>query len=65
MENAKEYFYGYHVEDREGLIAALDEILQGKDGYKQIRTKNISQMHKYIDGNSSKRIADFLKITTT
>lgn len=65
MENAKEYFYGYHVEDRDGLIAALDEILQGKDGYKQIRTKNISQMHKYIDGNSSKRIADFLKITTT
>lgn len=61
-ENAIDYMVGYHIFAEKELYAALKDILEGKDIYKSDRKKILPLFHKYQDGNSSKRICDYLDL---
>ncbi|MCM1577856.1 MAG: CDP-glycerol glycerophosphotransferase family protein [Ruminococcus sp.] len=61
--NAIDYMPGYHVYSIAEMEDAILEIADGKDIYKPDREKLMPAMHRYTDGNSSKRVLDFLGIT--
>lgn len=55
------YFPGPHVFNKDELLAALKETITGKaDMFKKQREDLLSVMHKYNDGDSSKRIVEFI-----
>lgn len=56
------YMAGYHVYNIDEMKEALTQIIAGKDIYIQERNNILNKMHKYQDGNSSKRILDYLNI---
>lgn len=62
-ENAIDYMPGYHVYTITELEEAVMDIAKGKDIHKPFRDKLMPIMHQYTDGNSSKRVLDFLGIT--
>lgn len=62
-ENAIDYMPGYHVYNIAELKKAVMDIAEGKDVHKTDRDKLMPIMHKFTDGNSSKRVLDFLGIT--
>ncbi len=61
--NAIDYMPGYHVYNIKEMEDAILEIADGKDIHKSDRDKLMPIMHQYTDGNSSKRVLDFLGIT--
>lgn len=61
-ENAIEYMPGYHVYNINDLQSSLIEISNGIDKFKADRSKLLKLYHEYNDGNSSKRILNFLSI---
>ncbi len=61
-DNAVDYFKGAHVYNLESLKESLKDICEGKDIYKDERRSMIQQFFKYVDGGSSKRILEYLKI---
>lgn len=61
--NAIDYMPGYHVYNIKEMEDAILEIVDGKDTHKSDRDKLMPIMHQYTDGNSSKRVLDFLGIT--
>ncbi len=61
-ENAIDYMAGYHVYNVEELGRAVAEICHGVDCYKKSRSNIIGNFHKYVDGNSSKRIIEYLEL---
>ena len=60
-ENAIDFMAGYHVYTVEDLKKAILEIDSGLDIYKDRRNRSIGSFHTYADGNSSKRILDYLE----
>lgn len=61
-ENAIELMKGYHVFKVEELFTAICEISEGIDKYKKEREEIIPQYHKYLDGNASRRVVEYLKL---
>lgn len=61
-ENAIELMKGYHVYNISELRDALLDIAQEKDIYAAERKEIINQFHSFVDGNSSKRIVEFLNL---
>lgn len=61
-ENAKELWTGDQVYTINELMNAMDDIVSGKDKYKDKRNKLLPQFYKYMDGNSSNRILDYYDI---
>lgn len=61
-ENAIDLMIGYHVYTIDEIKKAILEINSGADVYKEQRNQQISKFHTYVDGNSSKRILDYLGI---
>ena len=62
-ENAIDYMPGYHVYSLNELIESIDEINSGIDKYKESRKKVLPVFFTHQDGNSSKRILEYLNIT--
>lgn len=60
VDDPAQYFIGYHVYTKNELIGAIRELSDGYDYYKEERKKILPIMHKYQDGNSCKRIADYV-----
>lgn len=61
-ENAIDFMPGYHVCNKGEMEGAILEIADGRDIYREERQKLMPIMHKYTDGNSSRRVLDFLDI---
>lgn len=55
-KNAIDYMPGYHIYNVKELLNSIDEICSGVDVYSKDRELIIPKYHKYLDGNSSKRI---------
>lgn len=62
VDNAIDFFAGYHVYDVEELQSAMDEIGDGIDKFKNDRQKLLPMAHTYTDGHAAKRILDRLNI---
>lgn len=60
VDDPAQFFPGYHVFDKQELLLALGEILNGIDTYAEERNKILPLMHKYQDGNSCRRIAEYV-----
>ena len=56
------YYVGYHATNKEMLEGAIKEISTGVDKYADDRKKVIPIMHTWPDGNTSKRIVDYLNL---
>lgn len=61
-ENAIDYMAGPHVMTIEDLYRALSDVYQEIDNYVEERHRMKRVFHKYADGNSSKRIAEYLNL---
>lgn len=61
-ENAIDFMIGYHVYTIGEIKRAILEISSGADIYQKKRNQEIGRFHTYRDGNSSKRILDYLGI---
>lgn len=61
-DNAIELMPGDHVYDIGQLEKSVDKVVDKIDDHKEERNKLLKGFHKYQDGNSSKRILDYLKI---
>lgn len=59
IDDPAQYFPGYHVFTKEELFNAIREIADDKDTYKSDRDELLPILHKFVDGNSSKRIVDY------
>ena len=74
MDDAKEYKLGFIVEDPFSLMAGhiiynqkdfmkfIEDVLEEKDPYKFERKNLYDRVFKFHDGDSSKRIVEFLEI---
>lgn len=60
IDDPAEYCPGDHVYDKDQLFHAINDVLDGKDKFREDREKVTPLMHKYKDGNSSKRITEFI-----
>lgn len=60
IDDPAQFFPGHHVYNKEQLFEAISDIAEGKDLYKGERNKLLPIMHKYQDGNSCKRIIDYI-----
>lgn len=60
IDDPAQYFPGYHIYNKKELLSAIDEVLEGVDKYIEVRKELLPLMHKYQDGNSSKRIASYI-----
>ena len=56
------YFVGYHASDETMLRSAIREVANGIDKYAIERKKMLPNMHTWPDGNSSKRIVEYLNL---
>ena len=63
FDNVADYFAGHHVYSKQELFAAIREIAEGKDPFKEARKKILPIMHKYTDGMSSRRVLECAGIT--
>lgn len=62
VDDVLDYMPGYHVYNAEDMEKAISEIADGKDVYKEQRNKILPVMHKYSDGDASRRVLDYLNI---
>lgn len=60
IDDPAQYFPGYHVFNKPQLIEAISKTIDGEDPYIEKRHALLSIMHKYQDGNSCKRIAEYI-----
>ena len=63
FDNVADYFAGHHVYSKQELFAAIREIVEGKDPFKEARKKILPVMHKYTDGMSSRRVLECAGLT--
>lgn len=56
------YFAGDHVKDKHQLFDAVQRISNGEDNYKEQRHELLPLVHTHPDGNSSKRIVEYLNL---
>ena len=63
IDDPAQYFPGYHIFNKMELFLAIDEVIEGVDTYAEVRKKILPIMHKYQDGNSSKRIASYIGLS--
>lgn len=59
-KNALDLMRGYHVYTITDLEIAINDIIIGKDKYKDDRNKIMPSLIEYPDGKASKRIVDYL-----
>ena len=60
IEDPAQWFVGYHVYKKQDLYDAIEEIIDGKDVYKEKRNNALPLMHTHCDGNASSRIVKHL-----
>ncbi len=63
FDNVADYFAGHHVYNKKEFSAAIREIAEGKDPFKEARKKILPVMHKYTDGMSSRRVLECAGLT--
>ena len=63
VDDPAQYFPGHHVFNKEELFKAIEDIAKGLDPYKEQRHDLLPIMHKYQDGNSCKRIVDYIGLS--
>ena len=64
IENPIDYFPGFHVRNQDEFCRAVRDIINGYDPYIDFRNEMRSLMHKYVDGNSCKRVVNYIGIKT-
>ena len=57
-----DYFAGYHASDEAMLRNAIREIADGIDKYAADRERIMPSMHTWPDGNTSKRVIEYLNL---
>ena len=57
-----ELISGHEIRKFEDLLKFVDDIVNDIDPYKEQRAELFTRLFKYHDGNSSKRVADLLKL---
>lgn len=62
VQNVTDYFAGDHVYNLKELELSMQNVIDGKDNYKNKRQKMVEVFHKYNDGYSAKRIVNFLQL---
>lgn len=62
MNNPDEFMPGVKITDFAGLLAFLQDVSDGNDRYVKARENLISNLFEHHDGNSCKRIVEYLKI---
>lgn len=60
LEDPIRYFPGHHVFDKQQLFEAIGEVINGGDPFKEKRHELQPLLHQHLDGNSCKRIADYI-----
>ena len=53
-------FVGYQCVSRDSFYGALEDVLSGRDAYREARNKLLPSVHTHTDGFASKRIAERL-----
>ncbi len=61
-ENVLDYMTGYQVYDIDALKSAIIDIKDGNDKYRELRNEKIGIFHTHKDGNTSKRIVEYLEL---
>ncbi|MCL8206340.1 CDP-glycerol glycerophosphotransferase family protein [Ligilactobacillus agilis] len=61
-DNIKELMPGYHIYNYDEFIKAISEASSERDLYSEERYKVLPMYHKFRDGNSSRRVLEFLNI---
>lgn len=62
FENPFDFMPGHKIYNKEQLAKFINDICSNNDLYLEDRKKMVELCHKYRDGNSSKRILEFLKL---
>lgn len=62
VDNIDEYLAGPRIIDFKGLKQFISDIAESNDTYKEDRKKLFDFIYEHHDGNSSKRIVEFLKL---
>ena len=60
IDDPAKFFPGHHVIDMKELLYAIEDVTRGEDRYAEDRRRILPIMHKYLDGNSSRRIAEHI-----
>ena len=62
VDNPDEYIAGPKIYCYDELLGFLKDVSEEKDSYKEQRENLCRRIYKYTDGNSSKRIVEFMKL---
>ena len=62
VQNVKDYFSGYHVYNVNELESSMQDIIDGKDCFREARKEITPLFHMYVDGNACERIVQFLNL---
>lgn len=60
VDDPAQYYPGHHVFNKNDLFKAIEAVCNGEDPYKTTRRELLPVMHKFQDGNSSKRIIEYI-----
>lgn len=63
VDNPREWMAGNIIYTMEELIQFINDIIVGKDSFKEKRKKLFDKVFQYHDGNSSERLAIFMGLT--
>lgn len=62
VDNVEDYLVGHKIFTFDDLMAFLEDVLSGTDSFSQRRIDLLHWLYEYQDGDSCKRLADFLKL---
>ncbi len=62
MDNIQAYMPGEKIKNYKDLKAFIDHLDKGKDDYREERIKINKVFNEFVDGDSSKRLAEFLNL---
>ena len=61
-DNIEKFLPGEHIYSFEEFISFIDNVIHGKDEYRQQRLELLKFLYKYQDGDSCKRLVKFMKL---
>ena len=61
-DNIEKFLPGEHIYSFEEFISFIDNVIHGRDKYKQQRLELLKFLYKYQDGDSCKRLVKFMKL---
>lgn len=60
-----DYIKGFYIKNLDDLKKFISEIADGIDSSRALRIESQKKIHKYVDGNSTNRVVDFISRTVS